>query len=96
MLRSRVNLHLEAGAIIKEAHKLDAGFAARATGTIGRADLALFYYGGPGRIPSFALDPKYQAPRLTPVYYRADSVGASAQLAATAQTATAAAVRLLA
>ena len=59
----------------------DAGFAARATGTIGRADLALFYYGGPGRIPSFALDPKYQAPRLTPVYYRADSVGASAQLA---------------
>jgi hypothetical protein len=59
----------------------DAGFAARATATIGRADLALFYYGGPGRIPSFALDPRYQAPRLTPVYYRADSVGASAQWA---------------
>jgi AMIN domain-containing protein len=57
----------------------DVGFAARATATIGRADLALFYYGGPGRIPSFALDPRYQTPRLTPVYYRTDSVGASAQ-----------------
>jgi hypothetical protein len=57
----------------------DAGFAARATATIGRADLALFYYGGPGRLPSFVIDPRYQAPRLTPVYYRADSVGASAQ-----------------
>jgi hypothetical protein len=57
----------------------DAGFAARSTVTVGRADLSLFYYGGPGRIPSFALDPRYQAPRLTPVYYRADSVGASAQ-----------------
>jgi hypothetical protein len=59
----------------------DVGFAARSTATIGRADLALFYYGGPGRIPSFALDPRYQAPRLTPAYYRADSVGATAQLA---------------
>jgi hypothetical protein len=59
----------------------DAGFAARTTATIGRADLALFYYGGPGRIPSFSLDPRYQAPRLTPVYYRADSVGATAQWA---------------
>lgn len=59
----------------------DAGFAARSTATIGRADLSLFYYGGPGRIPSFAVDPRYQAPRLTPVYYRADSVGASAQWA---------------
>jgi hypothetical protein len=59
----------------------DAGFAARSTATIGRADLALFYYGGPGRIPSFALDPRYQAPRLTPVYYRTDSVGATAQWA---------------
>ena len=57
----------------------DAGFAARATATVGRADLALFYYGGPGRLPSFVIDPRYQAPRLTPVYYRADSVGASAQ-----------------
>jgi hypothetical protein len=57
----------------------DAGFAARATATIGRADLALFYYGGPGRLPSFVVDPRYQAPRLTPVYYRADSAGASAQ-----------------
>jgi len=57
----------------------DAGFAARSTVTVGRADLSLFYYGGPGRIPSFALDPRYQAPRLTPVYYRADSVGASGQ-----------------
>jgi hypothetical protein len=57
----------------------DAGFAARSTVSVGRADLSLFYYGGPGRIPSFALDPRYQAPRLTPVYYRADSVGASAQ-----------------
>jgi hypothetical protein len=57
----------------------DAGFAARSTATVGRADLSLFYYGGPGRVPSFALDPRYQAPRLTPVYYRADSVGASAQ-----------------
>jgi hypothetical protein len=59
----------------------DAGFAARATATIGRADLALFYYGGPGRIPSFALDHRYEAPRLTPVYYRADSVGATTQWA---------------
>jgi AMIN domain len=59
----------------------DAGFAARSTATIGRADLALFYYGGPGRIPSFALDPRYQGPRLTPVYYRSDSVGATTQWA---------------
>ena len=43
----------------------DAGFAARSTITVGRADLALFYYGGPGRIPSFALDPRYQAPNTT-------------------------------
>jgi hypothetical protein len=59
----------------------DTGFAVRSTATIGRADLALFYYGGPGRIPSFALDPRYIAPRLTPVYYRADSVGATGQWA---------------
>ena len=59
----------------------DAGFAARSTATVERADLALFYYGGPGRVPSFAVDPRYVAPRLTPVYYRADSVGASAQAA---------------
>ena len=59
----------------------DTGFAVRSTATIGRADVALFYYGGPGRIPSFALDPRYVAPRLTPVYYRADSVGASGQWA---------------
>ena len=59
----------------------DAGFAARSTATIGRADLALFYYGGPGRIPSLALDPRYLAPRLTPVYYRTDSAGTTAQLA---------------
>ena len=64
----------------KTAHpSFDAGFAARSTVTVGRADLSLFYYGGPGRVPSFALDPRYQVPRLTPVYYRADSVGASAQ-----------------
>jgi hypothetical protein len=59
----------------------DTGFAVRSTATIGRADVALFYYGGPGRIPSLALDPRYIAPRLTPVYYRADSVGATGQWA---------------
>jgi hypothetical protein len=59
----------------------DTGFAVRSTATIGRADVALFYYGGPGRIPSLALDPRYIAPRLTPVYYRTDSVGASGQWA---------------
>jgi hypothetical protein len=59
----------------------DTGFAARSTATIGRADLSLFYYGGPARLPSFALDPRYVAPKLTPVYYRTDSVGASAQWA---------------
>jgi AMIN domain-containing protein len=59
----------------------DVGFGARLTSTIGSADLSLFYYGGPGRIPSFALDPTSLAPRLMPVYYRADAVGASAQWA---------------
>jgi hypothetical protein len=57
----------------------DVGFGARLTATVGRADLSLFYYGGPGRLPSFAMDPTSLAPRLTPLYYRADSVGASAQ-----------------
>ena len=59
----------------------DVGFGARSTATLGSADLALFYYGGPGRLPSFAMDPTSLAPRLTPVYYRADSVGGSAQWA---------------
>jgi hypothetical protein len=59
----------------------DVGFGARLTATVGRADLSLFYYGGPGRLPSFAMDPTSLAPRLTPVYYRVDSVGASAQWA---------------
>jgi AMIN domain-containing protein len=57
----------------------DVGFAGRLTATAGSADLALLYYGGPGRIPSFAMDPSSLAPRLVPVYYRTDTVGASAQ-----------------
>jgi hypothetical protein len=57
----------------------DKGFAARSTATVGSADLALFYYGGLGRLPSFALDPTSQAPRLTPVYYRVDAVSATVQ-----------------
>jgi hypothetical protein len=58
----------------------DVGFAARLAATLGSADLSLFYYGGPGRIPSFAFVPTL-SPKLMPVYYRADSVGASAQWA---------------
>jgi hypothetical protein len=58
----------------------DAGFAARLAATLGSADLSLFYYGGPGRIPSFAFVPRLP-PKLMPVYYRADSVGANAQWA---------------
>jgi hypothetical protein len=57
----------------------DVGFAGRLMATVGSADLALLYYGGPGHIPSFAMDPSSLAPRLTPVYYRTDAVGASAQ-----------------
>lgn len=57
----------------------DVGFAGRLTATVGSADLALLYYGGPGHIPSFAMDPTSLAPRLIPVYYRTDAVGASAQ-----------------
>jgi len=59
----------------------DVGFGARLAATLGSADLSLFYYGGPGRLPSFAMDPTSLAPRLVPVYYRVDSVGASAQWA---------------
>jgi hypothetical protein len=57
----------------------DVGFAGRLTATAGSADLALLYYGGPGHIPSFAMDPSSLAPRLIPLYYRTDAVGASAQ-----------------
>ncbi len=58
----------------------DAGFAARLAATLGSADLSLVYYGGPGRIPSFAFVPTLP-PKLMPVYYRTDSVGATAQWA---------------
>ena len=56
----------------------DLAYAARLSATLGSADVFLFYFGGPGRIPGFDVD---ATGRVTPVYYRADMVGGGVQWA---------------
>lgn len=56
----------------------DVAYAARLSATLGQADLFLFYFGGPSRIPSFELSPPGD---LTPVYYLVDMVGGGVQWA---------------
>ena len=54
----------------------DIAYAARLGATLGDADVFLFYFGGPTRIPGFA----QSAPdELRPVFYRVDVVGAGVQ-----------------
>jgi hypothetical protein len=56
----------------------DLAYAARLSATVGSADVFLFYFGGPGRIPGFDVD---VTGRVTPVYYRTDMVGGGLQWA---------------
>ena len=57
---------------------LDIAYAARLSATVGSADVFLFYFGGPGRIPAFDVSPPGE---VTPVYYRVDMVGGGVQWA---------------
>jgi hypothetical protein len=56
----------------------DLAYAARLSATIGSADVFLFYFGGPGRIPGFDVSPLGV---VTPVYYRVDMIGGGFQWA---------------
>jgi hypothetical protein len=56
----------------------DLAYAARLSATIDDADLFLFYFGGPGRIPAFEVSP---LGTVTAVYYRVDIGGAGFQWA---------------
>lgn len=55
-----------------------AAYGARLSATLGSADVFLFYFGGPGRLPALEVSPRGA---LTAVYYRADIVGAGVQWA---------------
>ena len=53
-------------------------YATRVAATVFDADVFAFYFGGPGRIPSFAVtSPTFD--QLRPVYYRVDMVGGGLQ-----------------
>jgi len=56
----------------------DIAYAARLSATLGSADVFLFYFGGPGRIPAFEISPLGE---VTPIYYRVDMVGGGLQWA---------------
>jgi hypothetical protein len=56
----------------------DTAYAARLSATIGSADVFLFYFGGPTRLPALDVSP---LGAITPVYYRVNMGGAGVQWA---------------